>query len=177
VPRSASNSSISMLAITALLHTHNDALRLGRALEMAYPFDEMLIIDHNSQDATRQIAHAYGARVIAAKEKIAPTEYCHFAKYEWVFLLDPRESLSESLAASLFELKCASPDELVSQAAFSPLAFAVSLREETGDGWRDIAESQTRLIPRSWNRWTEQLPANEPAARLLEGVLLRFQYP
>jgi glycosyltransferase involved in cell wall biosynthesis len=166
-----------MPAITALLHTHNDALRLGRALEMAYPFDEMIVIDHNSQDATRQIAHTYGARVIAAKENAAPAEYCRFAKHEWIFLLDPRESLSESLAASLFELKCASPDELARRGASCDSAFCVLLREETSNGWHDITEPQTRLVPRSWNRWAGQLPVNLPTARLLDGVLLRFQHP
>jgi glycosyltransferase involved in cell wall biosynthesis len=55
-----------MPPITALLHTRNDALRLGRALEMLLPCAEILIVDHDSGDATHRIAHQYGARIIGA---------------------------------------------------------------------------------------------------------------
>ena len=48
-----------------LLHTENDALRLGRLLETLYPCDEILIVDHGSFDATSQVAREYGARIIA----------------------------------------------------------------------------------------------------------------
>ena len=37
---------------TALLHTHNDALRLGRALDSLRPCDEVLVIDEGSEDDT-----------------------------------------------------------------------------------------------------------------------------
>jgi glycosyltransferase involved in cell wall biosynthesis len=161
-----------MPAITALLRTHNDALRVGRALETAYPFDEMIVIDHNSQDATLQIARSYGARVISAKSEIPPAEYCRLASHDWIFPLDIRESLSEGLAASLFEWKCASAEEVAGWPA-----CCVSLREETSGGWREVIEPQIRLVPRSWNRWMGYFPAGEPSARWLEGTLLRFQHP
>jgi glycosyltransferase involved in cell wall biosynthesis len=37
-----------MPQLTALIHTHNDELRLGRALESLRPCDELLIFDHGS---------------------------------------------------------------------------------------------------------------------------------
>ena len=37
-----------MPPFTALLHTHNDALRLGRALETLFAGSEILIVDHHS---------------------------------------------------------------------------------------------------------------------------------
>ena len=43
-----------MPPITALLHTMNDALRLGRTLEMILPCAEILIVDHRS--ARRNVA-------------------------------------------------------------------------------------------------------------------------
>ena len=55
-----------MPPITALLHTKNDGLRLGRALEMLLPCAEILIVDHHSADATRRIAREYGARIVTA---------------------------------------------------------------------------------------------------------------
>lgn len=50
-----------MPKISALLHTHNDALRLGRALDSLRPCDEVLIIDQDSEDETEKVAREHGA--------------------------------------------------------------------------------------------------------------------
>jgi len=42
-----------MPKISALLHTHNDALRLGRAPESLRPCDEVLAIEDCSEDEPR----------------------------------------------------------------------------------------------------------------------------
>src|SRR4051794_16378374 len=115
-----------MPAITALLHTHNDGLRVGRCLETLYPCDEILVVDHNSEDGTLRVAKEYGARILSA-QKIASDWYGSLAHAEWVLSLDPRESLTEALAASLFEWKLR---EVAEQKAFS-----LFLREETSEGW------------------------------------------
>jgi hypothetical protein len=160
-----------MPAITALLHARNDALRLGRALEMLLPCDEILVVDHNSHDATVRIARAYGAKVVAADSGEEPSHYLQLARHEWILCVDARESLSEALAASLFEWR-ATPLKFPGAPAFSFL-----LREETAEGWRENPTLQTRLIPRTWSRWQGLLPAPEPSAILLEGALLRFLLP
>src|SRR5208337_5267765 len=105
-----------MASITALLHTQNDALRLGRALETLYPCDDILVVDHGSHDNSVHVAREYGARVVGARAGATPDHYLHFAGggleqparanaistgSGWVLHLDPRESLTESLAASL----------------------------------------------------------------------------
>ena len=159
-----------MPAITALLHTHDDALRLGRALETLYPFDNIVVIDHGSRDETADLAREYGARVLTAKSKVAASEHLQFVSTGWVFCLDPRESLSEALAASLFEWK----SEAVSTA---DRAFAVFLREETADGWIENPTAQTRLVPSNWSRWEGCFPTRDASAIALEGELLRFVFP
>ena len=58
-----------MTSITALLHTKNDALRLGRALETLYACDDILIVDHGSRDATVRVAREYGARVVDGRAR------------------------------------------------------------------------------------------------------------
>jgi len=159
-----------MPRITALLHTYNDALRLGRCLETLYACDELVIIDHGSEDDTLQIARAYAAKVIApTSAKAAPLPFVA----GWVLCLDPRESLTEGLTASLFEWKSEWKSESLSAAA----AFSVFLREETAEGWIDHPQPQTRLVPASWDLCQRRLPANEPSSRSLEGRLLRFAFP
>jgi glycosyltransferase involved in cell wall biosynthesis len=167
-----------MTSITALLHTENDALRLGRALETLYACDDILVIDHSSRDATARVARAYGARVVRARPGASPGEYLQFMNSDplnprWILCLDPRESLTEKLAASLFEWKSESR-----AANWSGVpAFSVFLREETAQGWVEHPAAQTRLVPQSWKLWKGVLPVHESAALVLEGELLRFAFP
>src|SRR5450755_4054937 len=99
-----------MPSITALLHTKNDGLRLGRALETLYACDDILVVDHGSRDATVRLAREYGARVVDARPGPSPADYVRSIQTasesrRWILCLDPHESLTEKLAASLFEWK------------------------------------------------------------------------
>lgn len=160
-----------MPAITALLHTQNDALRLGRCLETLYPCDHILVVDHGSHDSTVGVAREYGARVTDALHGASPGDYVRAAESAWIFCLDPHESVSESLAASLYEWKSSAC------AAASASAFSVFLREEREDGWVQSPVAQTRLVPPNWNCWDGRFPSADPSARALEGELLRFVFP
>jgi len=161
-----------MPSITALLHTKNDALRLGRSLETLYACDDILIVDYGSSDATVSIAHEYGARVVKATVGFLAQDYLQFASSGWIMSLDPCESLTERLAASLFEWKSG-----LAQTPNSVPAFSVFLREETARGWIEVSAAQTRLVPQSWKLWEGKFPIQEPSARVLEGELLRFIFP
>jgi GT2 family glycosyltransferase len=156
-----------MASITAVLHTHNDGLRVGRCLETLYPCDEIVIVDHGSTDATVSIARQYAATIVAAS--LVSGAHSKPTIQGWVLCLDPRESLSESLAASLYQWK--------SERIAADAAFAVWLREETEDGWTEGPKPQTRLIPANRNDWKRRLPPDEAFVRALEGRLLRFAFP
>lgn len=158
-----------MSAITAVLHTENDGLRLGRALETLYPCDEIVVIDHNSRDDTIAIARHYGARVIDGRKSSSPEQWLASVDQAWIFCLDPNESLTENLAASLYEWK--------SQRSVLGTAFSMFLREETSKGWRQVPVPQTRLVPASWREWNGAFPAGDRSALTLEGELLRFSFP
>ena len=159
-----------MRRITALLQTKNDALRLGRCLETLYPCDEIVIVDHESRDGTVAVAREYGARVVPARNGVGVEHYVRSISgpLPWLLCLDPRESLTESLAASLYEWKTESA---------GTGAFSVFLREETAEGWIEAPAAQTRLVPADWKRWTGTMPAPDEAAEVLEGEVLRFVFP
>jgi glycosyltransferase involved in cell wall biosynthesis len=168
-----------MASITALLFTHNDALRLGRTLETLYACDEILIVDQGSRDASVRVARQYGARVLEARPRVSPADYLRTvpstgSNSQWILSLDPHESLTEKLAASLFEWK----SESLHVNAPTASAYSVYLREETAEGWVEVPAPQTRLVPSNWNLWKGNLPAQEAGgAIVLEGELLRFVFP
>ena len=155
-----------MPSITALLHTHNDALRIGHALEMLFPCDELLVVDHGSWDGTGNVAREYGARVVGKSE----SSYVEMVRGDWILSLDPCESITEALAASLFEWKSEPIPENVS-------AYSVYRREETIEGWIANPIAQTRLVRADWNRWAGNFPEPDASAVALEGDLLRFVFP
>jgi glycosyltransferase involved in cell wall biosynthesis len=152
-----------MPKLTALIHTHNDELRLGRALESLRPCDELLILDHGSQDGTANVAREYGARLLPAADAGLGS-----AGHDWILCLLPTEALSEALEASLFEWK---------MAEHAPAsAFSLTVREQAGDQWLSH-QPTTRLVNRQIRPWTGSLPADDPQAQLLAGDLLRFREP
>ncbi len=172
-----------MASITAVLHTENDALRLGRALETLYACDDILVVDHGSRDGTARVAREYGARVVDGRHGGSARDYLRVPAAEstgvgsggprWILCLDPRESLTEKLAATLFEWK----SESFHAKSYTARAFSVFLREETAEGWVDVPVAQTRLVPQDWSRWHGRFPMADPSALTLEGEVLRFAFP
>ena len=157
-----------MPTITALLHIKNDAIRLGRALEMLYPCDGIVVIDHGSHDGTIKLARKYGARIVEFAAETSQEQCLQHVHHEWILCLDPHESVSESLVATLFEWK-----SLPTQPS---TPFSIRIREETSAGWV-AASAETRLVPSNWTRWNGRFPTADPSAVLLEGELLRFAFP
>jgi len=152
--------------ITALLHTTNDARRIGRALDSLRCCDELLLIDHGSADATIRIARAHGARVEPAPSE-ADSGAGH-AAHDWILCLLPSEALSESLEATLLEWKQEDPGETA--------AYLLALRQETVNGWQHCGP-EVRLVDRRKISWSGALPPHRDDAFSLCGDLLRFRDP
>jgi hypothetical protein len=161
-----------MPPITALLHTKNDALRLGRALETLLPCAELLIVDHQSNDATVRVALEYGARIMVANVQSGAEHYLNYARHDWILCLDPSESITEALEATLFEWSL-----LPSTSPTHASAFSMFVREAVAGKWRLYPVPETRLIPRNWTAWNGRLPTHEPSSTALEGELLRIDFP
>ena len=158
-----------MPKISALLHTHNDALRLGRALDSLRACDEVLVIDDDSEDNTAQVAHEHGAVFKSAIPGVSFGAYAMDASHDWVFCLRPNESLSDDLEASLFEWKSEQPDEGVA-------CYGISIREQNGNGWQSCPP-EVRLVNRKLMNWVGEMPSGEKCDKILSGDLLCFHQP
>ena len=158
-----------MPKLTALLHTHNDALRLGRALDSLRPCDEVLIIDAESEDETEKIAREHGAHLKKAIPGVTPGVYAMDALHEWILCLRPNESLSDDLEASLFEWKEREADPEIA-------CFGIPVRRENGMGWEKLPP-EVRLVNRARMNWVGEMPPQQACSVVLYGDLLSFEKP
>ena len=162
---------VRMPPITAILHTCNDAARLARALETLHPCDEIVVVDHGSTDTTRQVAQRHSANITHAEPHDLPEKHAAAARHEWILCLQPSESLSEGLQASLYEWRWYASEDVQNVTACS-----MHVLQETNRGWIEQPPT-TRLVPRNWSRWHGNLPAEDRRSMLLQGELLRFERP
>ncbi len=158
-----------MQKITALLHTHNDALRLGRALDSLRPCDEVLVVDDGSEDDTAKVVREHGAKLVSTIPGVTAGAYAMDASNDWVLCLRPNETLSDDLEAALFEWKEAdSTDGLA--------CYAVPIREQNQDGWQRCPP-EVRLVNRKLINWLGMMPPHEKCDGTLDGDLLCFHQP
>jgi len=156
-----------MPKISVLIHACNDAQRLPRAIESLRSCDEVLVVDHSSEDDTESVARNHGAKVKIAIPGVEDGTYAMDTAYDWVLCLQPSESLSEDLEASLLEWKHNEPDEGVT-------GFSIDVREQNDKGWHALG-AEMRLVNRTRMNWTGTLPPNATNAEHLAGDLLRFK--
>jgi glycosyltransferase involved in cell wall biosynthesis len=141
------------LKITATIITCNEAENIRAACESVSWADEILVVDSLSTDATREIAAACGARVIArewpgfAAQKQFAAEA---ATHEWVFSLDADERVSDKLRAGIHTLKESDEKRLADGYRIARRSFYMG-RWITGGGW--YPDYQLRLYRRSRGRW------------------------
>jgi glycosyltransferase involved in cell wall biosynthesis len=157
-----------MPKITALIHTLNDGLRLGRTLDSLRACDQVLVIDHGSGDDTERVARDHGAIL---KKGIPGVDYGTYAidsGNDWILCVRPNESINEELEASLFDWKSHEHEEEV--------GFNLVVRSESQEGWQ-VLPAETRLINRCKINWTGDLPPAVMVDDELKGYLLRFEHP
>ena len=152
--------------ITALLHTCNDGLQLGRALDSLRPCDEVLVVDHGSADETVKVAREHGARIVQGVAGVDHGAYAHDAQNEWVLCLLPSESLAEELETSLLEWREQEHADNVS-------GFNMGVREQNGEGWKFLP-AEMRLVNRKQLNWVGDLPPSDANAPSLKGHILRI---
>jgi glycosyltransferase involved in cell wall biosynthesis len=152
--------------ITALIHVQDNERSLGRALDSLRPCDEVIVVDHGSQDETVKVAREHGAKVITGVPGVDRGAYAQDARNEWILCLLPQEAVAEELEAALFEWR-------ESEQENATLGFNVAIREQNGAGWKSLSP-EMRLANRKQINWTGDLPPENPKAPRLGGHILRI---
>ena len=145
------------MRITATIITLNEADNIRAACESVSWADEILVVDSESTDDTRDIASDSGARVLInpwpgfARQKQFAVEH---ATHDWIFSLDADERLSPELRASVDQIREGKGGDLADGYRVARRAFYMD-RWIRGGGW--YPDFQLRLFNRTRGHWRERV--------------------
>ena len=143
------------MKITATIITHNEESNIRAACESVAWADEILVVDSESTDATREVAANTGAQIVvnpwpgfAAQKQFATDQATH----DWVFSLDADERVSDELRESIRNLSASSPNADGYRIARRTFYQNRWIR---GGGW--YPDWQLRLFRKSRGHWKPRL--------------------
>ncbi|HTK36850.1 MAG TPA: glycosyltransferase family 2 protein [Pyrinomonadaceae bacterium] len=96
------------MKISTVIIAFNEETQIAEAIASAIWADEIIVIDSESTDRTREIARNLGAKVIVNKwpgfaaQKQLGTDA---AQYDWIFSLDADERVSDKLRQEILEIR------------------------------------------------------------------------
>ena len=142
------------MKISATIITFNEESHIKAACESVAWADEVVVVDSNSTDQTRELAESCGARVIAnawpgfgAQKQFAVDQTQH----EWIFSLDADERVSDELKNSIQSLR--NEKELADGYQIARRTY-YQQRWIRGGGW--YPDRQLRLFRKSRGRWKQR---------------------
>ena len=106
-----------MKKISVAIATFNEEKNIGPCLETVKGWvDEIVVVDGNSQDKTRELAKKYGARVIKTTNKpifhINKQMAIDACQGEWIFQLDADERVTPALAEEVLKIVSMNDDNI-----------------------------------------------------------------
>ena len=144
------------MKISATIITLNEESNIKAACESVAWADEIVVVDSESTDATREIAAACGARVIinpwpgfGAQKQFAVNRATH----DWIFSLDADERLSDHLRQSIQVLKNHPRAETADGYVVARRTYYQG-RWIRGGGW--YPDYQLRLFNRTKGHWKQR---------------------
>jgi len=171
------------MKISVTIITFNEESNIKAACESVAWADEIVVVDSNSTDATRELATASGARVITnpwpgfgAQKQFAIEQ----ARHEWIFSLDADERVSDELKRSIEELRKKPEADLANGYEIARRTY-YQQRWIRGGGW--YPDRQLRLFRKTHGRWKKRHIHESVAMNVgssverLNGDLLHYTSP
>lgn len=93
-----------MTRLSAVIITKNEEANIKRCLESVKFADEIIVIDSNSTDKTKEIAESFGAKVFALPWQgfgAAKREGVNMASGEWILSIDADEEVPDELSKEI----------------------------------------------------------------------------
>ncbi len=168
------------MKISAVIIAFNEADKIAAAIKSVCWADEILVVDSDSTDRTREISEQLNARVLvkkwagfSAQKQFAADRAAH----DWIFSLDADERVSDQLQAEILRLKDLPETELANGYRIPRLSFYMNRPIRHG-GW--YPDWQLRFFDRRKGGWKPVLihesveMANNSRVGKLSGDILHY---
>ena len=143
------------MKISTVIIAHNEEAKIADAINSVIWADEILLVDSESTDQTREIAESLGAKVIVQKW-LGFSKQKQFAvdsaENDWILSLDADEQISEKLKTEILELKNLSADKLADGYKIPRLSIYMN-RPIRHSGW--YPDWQLRFFNRTKGKWKD----------------------
>ncbi len=143
---------IQFVKISAVIIAFNEEAKIADAISSVGWADEVLVVDSESTDRTREIAEQLGARVLVEKWRGFPGQKqfaADNAKFDMILSLDADERITPELRDEILGI-----DERSSAAAYDMPRLSIYMgRSIRHGGW--YPDRQLRLFDRRRGRWKD----------------------
>lgn len=143
------------MKISACIIAFNEEKNIGDAIKSLDWADEIILVDSNSTDRTREIAESFDVKVILqdwpgfSKQKQFAVDR---ALHDWIFSLDADERVSEQLKTEILHLKSLPAESLADGYKIPRLSFYMNRAIKHG-GW--YPDWQLRFFNRAKGKWKD----------------------
>ncbi|CAN5343648.1 glycosyltransferase family 2 protein [soil metagenome] len=145
------------MKISAVIISFNEEKNIAEAVKSVDWADEILVVDSESDDQTREISESLGAKVFIkkwqgfSKQKQFAVDN---AAHDWIFSLDADERVSDKLKTGILQLKNKPENELADGYKIPRLSFYMN-RPIRHCGW--YPDWQLRFFNRRKGKWKDVL--------------------
>lgn len=171
------------MKISAVIIAVNEEENIAAAIESVGWADETLVVDSESDDATKNVAESLGAIVLTKKWQGFSRQKqfaVDSAAHDWIFSLDADERVSPELKDEILRLKNQPEQSLADGYKIPRLAFYMNRPIRHG-GW--YPDRQLRFFNRSKGKWKDVLVHESVQMRQdariekLSGDILHYSIP
>ncbi len=145
------------MKISAVIIAGNEESKIADAIASVDWADEVLVIDSESRDRTKEIADSLGARVIT-REWPGFSAQKQFgvdaAEFDWIFSLDADERVSLDLSTAIKQIRDGGIDPVTAGFRIPRSSYYMG-RQIKHSGW--YPDWQMRLFDRRKGRWSDAL--------------------
>ena len=145
------------MKISAVIIAFNEEANITDAIKSLEWADEIIVVDSESSDRTREIAGSFGAKIIVQKW-LGFSKQKQFAvdsaANDWIFSLDADERVSDELKAEILRIKNTSENEIADGYRISRLSYYMN-RPIRHSGW--YPDWQMRFFNRKKGVWSNVL--------------------
>lgn len=168
------------MKISAVIIAFNEENKIAQAIESVVWADEILVVDSESTDRTREISERLGAKVLVNQWHGFSTQKqfaADRAAHDWIFSLDADECVSDELRTEILRLKNSPETGLADGYRIPRLSFYMNRPIRHG-GW--YPDWQLRFFNRRKGKWKDVLihesveMANDTRIEKLKGDILHF---